>query len=152
MKKKFLFLAVLLISSASFACPACEGLYDEDKYHKTENNNASSNFNSESYMKSNDFKEAKFEITYDTPIWQKEVGKTAIFPFFDHENNGNINIKGALKFFDKHTISLELASGLNILPSIYKQGDHIKNTKNFYTTYQNGLNKKYYSDEDTLQR
>lgn len=65
-----------------------------------------------------------------------------LFSHFLIISSWNINIKGALKFFDKHTISLELASGLNILPSIYKQGDHIKNTKNFYTTYQNGLNKK----------
>lgn len=73
----------------------------------------------------------------------KELGKNAIFPFFDYENNGNLKLNAAIKLQDKHTVTFQLRSGLNLVPSIYDNNKHIDRLKSFYVPYIKDINEKY---------
>lgn len=125
-------LSIIFAAYNSFACPACEGLYKDTLTHEQETSHSLlKTSNSDHSISIGNFKNAMFELSYDTPLWQKELGKNAIFPFFDYENNGNLKLNAAIKLQDKHTVTFQLRSGLNLVPSIYRNGTHKKILTNF---------------------
>lgn len=144
MKKRLLWTLMLLSSTATLACPACGGFdgADIDSNHEDNHSAMTSFTNKDGSINLNNFKESKFELTYSTPLWQKEIGKHAVFPFFDHENLGNLNIKAATKLADKHIFFAEIDTGLNIIPSIYNDTQHQANLKKFYDKYTSILSDK----------
>lgn len=91
-------LSIIFAAYNSFACPACEGLYKDTLTHEQETSHSLlKTSNSDHSINTGDFKNAMFELSYDTPLWQKELGN-AIFPFFDYENNGNLKLNEQSNF------------------------------------------------------